>query len=55
MRKANSVFEILAKFTDFQTGFMHILAFIISMLEESPGLNMIQQCEYLLSRVKLAT
>lgn len=50
-RKAIPIFEILAQFTDFQTGFMHILAPIISTLEASPGFNKIQQCEDLLSRV----
>lgn len=50
-RKAIPIFEILAQFTDFQTGFMHILAPIICTLETSPGFNKIQQCEDLLSRV----
>jgi hypothetical protein len=40
-RKAIPIFEVLTQYTDFKTSFMHLLAPIISVLEQSPGFHKI--------------
>lgn len=50
-RKAIPIFEIFAQVVDFEQGFMTILAPVIRVLQESPSISKIQQCEELLARI----
>lgn len=53
-RKAMPIFEIFAQIVDFEQGFMVMLAPIVRVLQESPSVSKIQQCEELLGRVSSA-
>lgn len=40
-RKAIPIFEMMAQYTDFKRTFMHLIAPIIHVLDNSPGFNKI--------------